>query len=54
MADVKLSNIANVTGTYDSVATALSSEAVITSMITGLTIVKTADKQNWIKITFEK
>ena len=47
MADVKLSNIANVTGTYDSVATALSSEAVITSMITGLTIVKTADKQNW-------
>ncbi len=47
MTDVKLSNIANVTGTYDSVATALSSEAVITSMITGLTIVKTADKQNW-------
>lgn len=40
MADVKLSNIANVTGIYDSVATALSSEAVITSMITGLTIVK--------------
>ncbi len=38
MADVKLSNIANVTGTYDSVSTALSSEAVITSMITGLTI----------------
>lgn len=47
MADVKLSNIANVTGTYDSVATALSSEAVITSLIAGLTIVKTADKQNW-------
>ena len=38
MADVKLSNIANVTGTYDSVSTALSSEEVITSMITGLTI----------------
>ena len=47
MADVKLSNIASVTGTYDSVATALSSETFITSMITGLTIVKTADKQNW-------
>ena len=45
MADVKLSNIANVTGTYDSVATALTSEAIITSMITGLTIVKTANKQ---------
>lgn len=47
MADVKLSNIANVTGTYDSVPTTLTSEAVITEMITGLTIVKVADKQNW-------
>ena len=47
MADVKLSNIADVTGTYDSVPTTLTSEAVITEMIAGLTIVKTADKQNW-------
>lgn len=47
MADVKLSNIANVTGTYDSIPTTLTSEAVITEMIAGLTIVKTADKQNW-------
>lgn len=47
MADVKLSNIANVTGTYDSIPTTLTSEAVITDMISGLTIVKTADKQNW-------
>ena len=47
MADVKLSNIANVTGTYDSVPTTLTSEAVITEMIAGLTILKTADKQNW-------
>ena len=47
MADVKLSNIANVTGTYDSVPTTLISEAVITEMIAGLTILKTADKQNW-------
>ena len=45
MANVKLSYITNVTGTYVSVATALSSETIITSMITGLTIVKTADKQ---------
>ncbi len=45
MADVKLSYITNVTGTYVSVATAISSETIITSMITGLTIVKTADKQ---------
>lgn len=47
MADIKLSNIANVTGNYDSIPTTLTSEAVITEMITGLTIVKTADKQNW-------
>lgn len=47
MADVKLSNIANVTGNYDSIPTTLTSEAVITEMITGLTIVKVADKQNW-------
>ena len=47
MADVKLSNIAKVTGTYDSIPTALTSEAVITEMIAGLTILKTADKQNW-------
>ena len=46
MADVKLSNIANVTGTYDSIPTTLTSEAVITDMIAGLTIVKVADKQN--------
>lgn len=45
MANVKLSYMTNVTGTYVSVATALSSETIITSMITGLTIVKTADKQ---------
>ena len=38
MADVKLSNIANVTGTYDSIPTTLISEAVITEMIAGLTI----------------
>lgn len=47
MADVKLSNIANVTGTYDSIPTTLTSEAVITEMIAGLTILKTAVKQNW-------
>lgn len=47
MADVKLSNIANVTGTYDSIPTTLISEAVITEMIAGLTILKTEDKQNW-------
>lgn len=47
MADVKLSNIANVVGTYDAISTTLTSEAVITDLISGLTILKTADKQNW-------
>ena len=47
MADVKLSNIANVRGTYDYILTTLTSEAVITEMISGLTILKTADKKNW-------
>lgn len=47
MADVKLTNVADVTRTYDSIPTTLTSEAIITDLISGLTIVKTADKQNW-------
>ena len=47
MASVRLNNIANVTGNYDSIPTTLTSEAVITDIIEGLSIVKTADKQNW-------
>lgn len=47
MADVKLTNVPDVTGTYDSIPTTLTSEAIITDLISGLTIVKTADKQNW-------
>ena len=47
MADLKLSNIASITGNYDSIAPVLTFEAVITSLIFGLTIVKTADKENW-------
>ena len=38
MADVKLSNIANVTENYDSIPTTLTSKAVITDMIAGLTL----------------
>mgnify|MGYP000044284677 FL=1 len=44
MADLKLSNIASITGNYDSIATVLNSEVVIKSLISGLTIIKTADK----------
>lgn len=47
MADVSFSNTANVTGNYDAVPVTLESEAVITEIINGLTIQKTADKQNW-------
>ncbi len=47
MADVKLSNTATIVGNYDAIPTTLVSEAVITEMIAGLTIEKTADKQNW-------
>lgn len=47
MADVKLTNVADVTGTYDSIPTTLTLEAIITDLISGLTIIKTADKQNW-------
>lgn len=47
MADIKLSNTASVTGTYDAVPVTLESEAVITEIISGLTIQKTANKQNW-------
>ena len=42
MADVKLTNIADVTGTYDSITTTLISEAIIPD----LTIVKTAKLQH--------
>ena len=47
MADVSLSNIASVTGTYDSIPVTLDSEAVVTEIVNGLTIQKVADKQNW-------
>ena len=40
MADVKLTDIADVTGTSDSIPTTLTSEAIITDLISGLTIVK--------------
>lgn len=39
--------MADVTGTYDSIPTTLTLEAIITDLISGLTIIKTADKQNW-------
>lgn len=47
MASVKLSNIASIVGDYGAIPTTLTSEAIITELISGLTIIKEADKQNW-------
>ncbi len=47
MADVSLSNSASVTGTYDSAPLTLESNAVVTSILKGLTIRKDVDKQKW-------
>lgn len=47
MADVSLSNSASVTGTYDSDPLTLESNAVVTSILKGLTIRKDVDKQKW-------
>lgn len=47
MADVSLSNSASATGTYDSAPLTLESNAVVTSILKGLTIRKDVDKQKW-------
>lgn len=43
----QLSNTVSAVGNYNSVPTSLTSEAVVVSMISGLTITKTADKLSW-------
>ena len=45
--DSKLSNTANVTGTYNSLPTSITSEAIVVALINNITITKTADKQSW-------
>lgn len=47
MLDVQLSNKATMTGNYNGVPTAAESEAVVTLLVGGLTIVKSADKDVW-------
>lgn len=42
-----LTNTATAVGTYNSISTALTSEAVVVQMISGLTLTKTADKSSW-------
>ena len=43
----ELSNIASAVGNYNGASTSITSEEVITSLVSGLTITKTADKQSW-------
>lgn len=45
--DTQLTNQVSATGTYNSIPTAINSEAVVVTMISGLTITKTADKTTW-------
>ncbi len=47
MADTILTNKATVAGNYNSIPVALETEAVVTNLIDGITITKTADRQNW-------
>lgn len=43
----QLTNTVSAVGTYNNLPTSITSEAVVVSMISGLTITKTADKQSW-------
>ena len=42
-----VSNIVSVLGNYNNIPTEINSEAVVVSMIDGLTVTKTADKMVW-------
>lgn len=42
-----LSNTAKVVGNYESIPTAITYSATVVTMVSGLTITKTADKQVW-------
>lgn len=45
--ETQLTNTASVLGEYNSVPTTITSEALVVTMIDGLTVTKTADKQVW-------
>ena len=45
--DSQLNNLATAVGTYNGVATSLTSAVSVVTLISGLTITKTADKQTW-------
>lgn len=43
----QLSNIAQVNGSYNGLPTSLTSEALVVTLVSGLSITKTADKVSW-------
>lgn len=43
----QLSNTASAVGAYNGLPTSITSEAVAVTLVSGLTITKTADKQSW-------
>ena len=45
--ETKLNNTASVLGEYDGVPTSVNSEALVVSLISGLTVTKSADKMVW-------
>lgn len=45
--ETQLSNTATVLGQYNSIPTSISSQALVVTMIDGLTVTKTADKMIW-------
>lgn len=47
----KLSNTATVLGNYNSIPTKISTQALVVTMITGLTVTKTADKMIGSEVT---
>lgn len=45
--ETKLSNVASALGNYNDIPTSITSDAVLVTMISGLTITKSADKTVW-------
>ena len=45
--ETKLSNVATVLGNYNDIPTSITSEVLLVTMIKGLTVTKTSDKQVW-------
>lgn len=45
--ETKLNNTASVLGEYDGVPTSVNSEALVVSLISGLTVTKSDDKMVW-------